>query len=499
MPRKSYKRLSHHRTRTLFLCFCVILSIAVVISARPIVHLTLTALNDRSEMRTSLAGMVDDASRLNSTPMNIMQISDDFLTAKTQLQNALKNAQIQGKKVTIAGARHTMGGQTTYSNGISLDMSQFKQMLLNAKADILTVQSGATWLDVIPYLNEKGYSVSVMQSNNDFTVGGTMSANAHGWQHDHAPFASTVERFRLMLADGSIVQCSRQENTELFSLVLGGYGLFGIILDVDLRVVPNALYTAERSVIPITNYIQQYREQVSANTGMAYGRLSVAPDNFLKEAILTTYHAVSSDRQLPLKITSNAGIARTIFRGSIGNDYGKNLRWQLEKMNGGEAGSNVSRNEILNRSAKLFQNNNPTETEILHEYFIPAESLEIFLTQCRQIFPKHKVDLLNITIRNVYPDRDSFLRYANGEMFGLVMLFHQKRSPSDDVKMQALTQELINAALEVKGRYYLPYRLHATPDQFHRAYPQAKYFFKLKRRYDPDERFQNALYLKYGH
>ena len=498
MRHKPYKRLRHDRTKTLLRCLYIMLGVVAIILARPTLHLTLTALNDRAEIKSPRSEIVDDASHLNSTSMNIIQISNDFLTARTELRSALKNAKIQGKKVTIAGSRHTMGGQTTYANAISLDMSQFKEMTFNSTTEILTVESGATWSAVIPYLNEKGYSVSVMQSNNDFSVGGTMSANAHGWQHNHAPFASTVERFRLMLATGSIVQCSRQENTELFSLVLGGYGLFGIILDVDLRVVPNVLYTAERSVIPSKNYVQQYKQQVSENTGMAYGRLSVAPGHFLKEAILTTYDRASSDRQLPLKSTSDAGIARTIFRGSIGNDYGKNLRWQLEKMNGGEAGSNVSRNEILNRSSKLFQNNSPKETEILHEYFIPVESLEKFLAKCRQIFPKHNVDLLNITIRNVYPDRDSFLRYADQEMFGLVMLFQQKRSLSDDAKMQVLTQELIDAALEMKGRYYLPYRLHATPNQFRQAYPQAKKFFSLKRKYDPDERFQNAFYLKYG-
>lgn len=49
--------------------------------------------------------------------------------------------------------------------------------------------------------------------------------------------------------------------------------------------------------------------------------------------------------------------------------------------------------------------------------------------------------------------------------------------------MEALTRELIDAALEHEGRYYLPYRLHATPEQFHRAYPQAREFFDLKRKY----------------
>jgi hypothetical protein len=43
----------------------------------------------------------------------------------------------------------------------------------------------------------------------------------------------------------------------------------------------------------------------------------------------------------------------------------------------------------------------------------------------------------------------------------------------------------------------LPYRLHATPEQFRRAYPEADRFFALKRQHDRDELFQNEFYLKY--
>ncbi len=83
-------------------------------------------------------------------------------------------------------------------------------------------------------------------------------------------------------------------------------------------------------------------------------------------------------------------------------------------------------------------------------------------------------------------------------MFGLVMLFHQERDAVADLEMQVLTQALIDAALVVGGRYYLPYRLHATPEQLTRAYAQAPKFFELKRKYDPDEMFQNYFYTKYG-
>jgi FAD/FMN-containing dehydrogenase len=498
MPHQIHKILIRGRVKTVVFILLVTLTIALTVVARPALHLMQTAWTDRNEMVSLPIGTIDDASRLNQTRMKLIQVSSNLSTAKAQLRTVLKEAKSKGQKVTISGSRHTMGGQTIYPDSISLDMKQFNQMKLNATTGILTVQSGAKWSNVIPYLNQQGYSVAVMQSNNDFSVGGTMSANAHGWQNDRPPFASTVEDFRLMLADGTVVKCSRQENTELFSLVLGGYGLFGIILDVNLRVVPNELYLAKRIVIPSQDYIQTYRQQVSADVGMAYGRLSIAPESFLQEAILTTYHKVAAERNLPLTNPPQAGLARIVFRGSIGSDYGKHLRWQLEKANGGEAGTQVSRNQILNRPSTLFANYKQMETDILHEYFIPPESLERFLQKCRQIIPKHTSDLLNVTVRNVHLDRDSFLRYADREMFGLVMLFHQRRSPSDDAKMQALTQDLIEAALAVDGRYYLPYRLHSTLDQFHRAYPQGIKFFQLKRKYDSNEIFQNYFYVKYG-
>ena len=83
-------------------------------------------------------------------------------------------------------------------------------------------------------------------------------------------------------------------------------------------------------------------------------------------------------------------------------------------------------------------------------------------------------------------------------MFALVLLFNQERTAEADAKMQALAHELIDAALAMGGRYYLPYRLHATQEQFERAYPQAKEFFELKRKYDPNEIFQNAFYTTYS-
>lgn len=80
----------------------------------------------------------------------------------------------------------------------------------------------------------------------------------------------------------------------------------------------------------------------------------------------------------------------------------------------------------------------------------------------------------------------------------MVMLFNQNRDADGETRMAKTAQEIIAAALQHGGRYYLPYRLHATPEQFAEAYPQAKAFFEAKRSFDPNGLFENKFYLKYG-
>jgi FAD/FMN-containing dehydrogenase len=83
-------------------------------------------------------------------------------------------------------------------------------------------------------------------------------------------------------------------------------------------------------------------------------------------------------------------------------------------------------------------------------------------------------------------------------MIAFVMFFSQRRTGAADEDMEQMTRELIDAALQSGGRYYLPYRLHASDDEFRAAYPQAEDFFRLKRKYDPDNLFANEFYLKYA-
>lgn len=486
--------------------FRAAISMAVVFLAvligRPVIHLTMAAWNDGDDRTATPPGFVDDASRMNQTRIaEVWEVPPNGGDAERQLAALLKRARRDGLKVSIAGARHSMGGHTIFPGGIAVDMLPFHRMSLDETTNILHVQAGARWSEIIPFLDRRGLSVAVMQSNNSFSVGGSISVNCHGWQHGNPPIASTVESFRLMKADGTIVRCSRKENRELFSLALGGYGLFGVILDADLRVVPNKRYRSEQFVVPVNESLQTYDDTLRRipNATMVYARMNIARERFLQDVVLTVYVRDESGGIPPLAERRNQGLRRTVFRGSADSDYGKRLRWFAEtRLQPLLAKRFVSRNQLLNEGVEVFQDRSDKTTDILHEYFVPRTGIAGFVDDVRRIVPAHDGDLLNVTVRSVNRDDDTFLRYADGHVFALVMLFSQERTPAGESRMQAMTREMIDAVLTRGGRYYLPYRLHATPRQFHRAYPQAGRFFELKRKYDPDELFQNRFYVKYG-
>jgi FAD/FMN-containing dehydrogenase len=82
-------------------------------------------------------------------------------------------------------------------------------------------------------------------------------------------------------------------------------------------------------------------------------------------------------------------------------------------------------------------------------------------------------------------------------VFSFVLYYKQRTNEKASAETAVWTRELIEAALRQGGRYYLPYRLDATREQFAQAYPEASAFAGLKKRIDPANRFRNLLWERY--
>jgi len=103
-------------------------------------------------------------------------------------------------------------------------------------------------------------------------------------------YAKRLRSLRVMLADGKAVTASRDENPELFGLIVGGYGLFGVILSAELDVVPNDIYRSGRELVA-TRDLPARLQQILADPsiGLMYTHLSTAPGSLLDEALIYTY------------------------------------------------------------------------------------------------------------------------------------------------------------------------------------------------------------------
>jgi FAD/FMN-containing dehydrogenase len=242
-------------------------------------------------------GFVNDASHLNKTAVHgVVRISSE-----DDVRNALSYAREHNLRVTCAGQQHSMGGQTFTHGGLILDLRDFNRIRVDREHKTVNLQSGARWWQLQQLLDKEGLSVKSMQSINIFSVGGTLSINAHGIDPAPGQIAPTVRSLRVMLSDGSVVAASLTENTELFRHVLGGYGLFGVILDVDLDVVVNEMYNRQTLYMDFKDFPKYYRANVenNADMGLVFGRLSVAPQSFLRETAVHAYLRTPFEGALP--------------------------------------------------------------------------------------------------------------------------------------------------------------------------------------------------------
>lgn len=455
-------------------------------------------------------GFTNDASHLNRTAVyGIVKVANE-----DDVRNALQWARENNLKVTCAGQQHSMGGQTFTHGGLVLDLRDFNRIKLDKEHKMVNIQTGARWWQLQQLLDKEGLSVKSMQSINIFSVGGTLSVNAHGIDPMPGPIAPTIRSMRIMLSSGDVVRASPTMNVELFRHALGGYGLFGVILDVDLEIVDNEMYARKAVYMDYKDFPNYYKANVENNhdIGLVFGRLSVAPQSFLRETVAHTYTRTQFAGSLPpLEPAGHDTLDRLIINFSKTGGLGRWTRWTLEKYAEPRLHECVTRNQgmiqkeacLVSRNEEMYDDmaylkNRLRDTDILQEYFIPYDRMPEFVDGLRDVVQRNHANLLNVTIRTVHKDTVTALPYAKQDMFGFVLYFNVKFNHKDNQILQQTTADLIDVAESSGGTYYLPYQLFYSQKQLHKSYPEIADFFAAKKKYDPIGLFTNKFYENYG-
>ena len=461
---------------------------------------------------TQRGGTVNDASCLNRT--EVFGVVTPH--TETEVAEALAFGRAQQIPVTASGTRHSMGGQASSPDGLVLDMRSMDQITVDTERQAVRVQAGATWRDVLEAVHPHGLSVAAMPSIDVLSVGGTVSVNAHGADFRTGSLSSTVRSLRVMLPDGTVHHLDRTHEPELFRAVVGGYGLFGVILEVELELVPMEWYDMQQQVVDTGDFADHFARDLipDADIRMMYAHLSTSPDTLLERAIVYTYRRVEGPAAdvPPLRAEQDSRVGRLVLNMARTGELGSDLKWAAQQhilphvrscvrsrnhaLTDAEA-CLVTRNQAMYNDLGLLKNRLDQYTDILQEYFLPPDQLAAFLTDAAHVLRAHEAVLLSGSIRSVNPD-DISLTYARSHRLSVVLYLSQHVDHSGVEDMQDLTRTLIDLALAHGGTFYLPYQQHYTRAQLEAGYPQIDEFFAMKRSYDPHLLLMNTFYSRYA-
>jgi len=339
-----------------------------------------------------------------------------------------------------------------------------------------------------------------MQSYANFTVGGALSVNAHGRYMGLGPVILSVRWIRILLANGELVKASRTENPEIFFGAIGGYNGIGIILEAELDLADNTPVIRVHQKLSREEYPGYFRANVRNRREPVFHNGDMYPPQFTRMRAVswetTAARPTVKSRLMPLcqsypinryflwSFTETPlGLWRREFIVEPLIYFRRKVHWRNY-----EAGYDVA--EIEPRSRK-------DRTYVLLEYFIPVSRFAEFANRMSEIFIRHSVTVLNVSVRHAMPDPGSYLAWAREEVFAFVVYYKQRTSAAEKNRVAVWTRELIEAAISAGGSYYLPYQPHGTVEQFHQAYPNARKLFALKTKLDPEFRLRNVIWNTY--
>jgi FAD/FMN-containing dehydrogenase len=431
-----------------------------------------------------------------------------------QVRSALRSARKEERNVCISGSRHAMGGQQFCADAVMIDIRKLNRVLsFDRERGLMELESGVQWPQVLEYLHEsqrgepQAWAFAQKQSGADrLTMGGCLSANIHGRGLTMAPFVQNVESFKLIDARGNLRNCSRAENSELFSLAIGGYGLFGFIYSVTLRLVPRRKLERVVELRSVEGLAEAFAERI--RDGFLYGDFQYAIDegsqDFLREGVFTCYRPVD-DATPMLGLQRELGrrdwvdllyLAHTkkseAFKRYASYYLSTNgqLYWSDEHQ---MSAYPDDYHRVLERRMKAENRGSEAITEIYCE----RDRLEPFLAEAREYLRRSNVSLIYGTVRLIEHDNESFLAWARKPYACVIFNLHIEHVTGAMIRGQDALRRLIDIGLRHGGSYYPTYNRYALPRQVEACFPQMQDFLKLKLKYDPDELFQSDWYRHY--
>lgn len=410
---------------------------------------------------------------------------------EAELQEIVANASLDDRLCAVRGGGYSQGQQfLSYDPRqvvLSLDeltLEGGNNVTYEPDTEIVTCSAGSTWSQVQDLISQHGRALPVMQASNIFSVGGSLSTNIHGWNHHMGSLCNHIARIRYVDKDG-VIQTITPEDP-MFKYMAGGFGRFGVIVDVSIRTIPNCTLQLKGTELPLSDYLRNFKNHIQHNpdVGLHIGRLPIhMPGKWGDDdckLISSNWEVTDTtpvkDQTLYREKKGGSTFLRMALNLLTRLGFLKSLYWRNEvHIETKKENPNLTVNETMNFEIQpMLRNEKASKQFWLQEFFLPEDGIEAFTRELGSILSKNEVDLINASIRFVKQEtQPTALPYAPEDRYALVLCFRQNMRPDAIKKTHQWVQQAIDAALARGGTFYMPYQQFATRQQYQQAYPTA--------------------------
>ena len=450
----------------------------------------------------------DVHSQLNRTRVRELLVP----RTRDELAEIVRSASQNGFPISLSGCRHSMGGQQFARESICIDTRSLARVIsFDQERGLIEAEVGIQWPKLIrTYLdaqqeNAKQWGIAQKQTGADtFTLGGSLSSNVHGRGLAMKPLISNIESFTLINADGKSIRCSRDENNELFRVAIGGYGLFGLIASVTLRLVPRQKLRRVVEIIHAGDLPKRFEERIAEK--FLYGDFQFSVDekspDFLQRGVFSCYEPIDEHEPIVAekKLRNDDWLELLQLAYTDREKAFKCYSDYYLSTNGQTYWSDTSQLSayLPNYAQKIREQIGGNESSlIITEIYVPRPDLPDFLAHAAELLRSNRTIVIYGTVRLIEKDEESFLAWAKESYACIIFNLLTLHTPGGVETSARSFRGLIDLAIARGGSYYLTYHKFAKPEQVMACYPQFKQFLDLKRKFDPTECFQSDWYRYY--
>jgi FAD/FMN-containing dehydrogenase len=430
-----------------------------------------------------------------------------------EIQALIKDCRKHGRSISVSGSRHATGGQQFASHSVLLDMRGMNRVVdLDPRTGLLQVESGIEWPSLMQgYLaaqrNDAEWGIRQKQGGGDhMTLCGALSANAHGHCLGSPPIVGDVEWIEIVTSDGAVRKCSRKENSELFALAIGGYGLFGVIARIGLRLVPRRKVRRNVEARTLAELMDLVEKRAASGASFGYFQYNIdeTSPEFMHTGVLTTYEPVGPEAALGKETTdldeeALASLLELAHR-EPKRAYDHYAKYELS-LDGSVEWSDLHQLSTYPLGYHKYIEKNLGAAfegaDLIVEVSVPRNELIPFLEDARHLLLTSEALLIYGTVRFIEQDRDTFLAWAKKRYACVIFTLHSSSEARALRKTGELCRQLMRGGTKRGGSFYLTYNRIATRDELDSAYPQFGEFLALKKKYDPTELFQSDWFRHY--